>query len=499
MIELNDEEIKIIVELSDEKGHCNWELAELLNKSDETLSKITNSMVDRGIIYKERQRHTTNPTCKGKKYPETPLYIDLDSPLSDNDLEPDGKPINKDLVIFSSVLNGLINSHRILNSYGSYQDKKSRKSSKSKKGFVAIDFDGENLSDSVHAYLDSLNNIFKKLTDNIESQNKFLCSAYVNGLIKKYGFFSNSPTCVYNLIRDYLHEEGFEGSASLMLWNHPSVKEEYSSVLKQLREDTASSDHQAFMPPLDHENHISILANLDREIGILFYRMKLEKEIIAICRDEAERSGLKNLTDFMELDIHLNPFISYPINFPPALLLRRPFERLYDDIYIFGSVDFKKLMMRAYIFYNNFAEFFSSAIRHQISDQSKNKRDLSTMSKIKNIESIIRQAIFYWNVSSFNFDWVCTSLEPLLESNQNGKYYIKLANEGIYIEDLGPVIDEKIYIKSNIPVSGYFIYEMEDMFGHLRPSEFFKKIGLEVESMTYERIISEFNESFNEG
>ena len=55
--------------------------------------------------------------------------------------------------------------------------------------------------------------------------------------------------------------------------------------------------------------------------------------------------------------MHLSPYFSYPIYDPIQILLSKPFDRLYDDIYILDKYDLKLMAERIYLVYSNFAEF----------------------------------------------------------------------------------------------------------------------------------------------
>jgi DNA-binding MarR family transcriptional regulator len=67
MIKLNDYEIQIIIELSDQKGHSNRELSDLIGKDKGRMSDILGDMEDLRIVNR-LARHTTNPKLKGKGY-----------------------------------------------------------------------------------------------------------------------------------------------------------------------------------------------------------------------------------------------------------------------------------------------------------------------------------------------------------------------------------------------------------------------------------------------
>jgi hypothetical protein len=77
----------------------------------------------------------------------------------------------------------------------------------------------------------------------------------------------------------------------------------------------------------------------------------------------------KSLKEFIDYDIMLSPFTSYPVNDPAHILLRRPFERIYNDAFILNQSDFKGFIKRAYIIYSNFAELLCCGINILIRDE----------------------------------------------------------------------------------------------------------------------------------
>ncbi len=74
---------QLLTMLSDQKGHCNRELAEELRLPKERVSTLSGILEKNGIVYHE-SRLTTNPNIKRKnpRQEEKPYYIGPEDPHS---------------------------------------------------------------------------------------------------------------------------------------------------------------------------------------------------------------------------------------------------------------------------------------------------------------------------------------------------------------------------------------------------------------------------------
>jgi hypothetical protein len=98
---------------------------------------------------------------------------------------------------------------------------------------------------------------------------------------------------------------------------------------------------------------VEILQNFAPYESLIFYKKVINKTYSDLYGKIAAKSGAKDsdlLRKFLEYDISLNPFTSYPINDPIMLLFMRPFERIYDDIYLIEKSDQDMMVQRAYSF-----------------------------------------------------------------------------------------------------------------------------------------------------
>jgi hypothetical protein len=216
-----------------------------------------------------------------------------------------------------------------------------------------------------------------------------------------------------------------------------------------------------------------------------------QQKNIFISSLKKEPYGSGSIADYIELDIQLKPLDSYPINYPPALLLRQPFDRIFSDVHIFNKDDVEKLIRRAYILYSNFSEIFSSAIKY--TTNKKGNHD-----PMKYVESLVKQAIFYWNISSHNFDWVYTCLKDAYDSEGIGEYYVKFEEGTIFIYDVKKKFGKlPTYIAGDNLVNNYFLYEPDVQLASLRPCNVFLSRGLSDYSITGERIAKEVKDYFS--
>jgi hypothetical protein len=74
MVTKINDEIRIYIILSDEKGHANWNIAKRLRKKPPNVSKILTKLEAQDNIYRE-SRPTTNPLSSHPNQPEDPYYL----------------------------------------------------------------------------------------------------------------------------------------------------------------------------------------------------------------------------------------------------------------------------------------------------------------------------------------------------------------------------------------------------------------------------------------
>ena len=242
--------------------------------------------------------------------------------------------------------------------------------------------------------------------------------------------------------------------------------------------------------------HIEFLNTFDKLESVRLYRNVIYREIVELFGRLSVIPGLgsKSLFQFMEWDNYLSPFTSYPVQSPEIPLFSRPFQRIYDDVYLLSSDDLKVLADRAYVIYKNFAGFLSDFFRYSAPIDSKALR------------TELMEFIYLWNVSSTNFDLVWLYLKDVYgECTGSGNYHLLSDGMRFRLTDLKinePLTDDEGYIKifSPKPIIFEKRYEarrsMERPFTHLRPCSCFKDLFGWSDMISIDQILLELKSSY---
>jgi hypothetical protein len=274
-------------------------------------------------------------------------------------------------------------------------------------------------------------------------------------VIKRDGFAT-----IYKIINPYLERFDFKQIASNSLLDLPAVKEEYRDPLKLRDEYLLSAHYETFgqstkgknlfdlvienrivhfwdekrsefgstigcqIKPIG-SNRIKILSQFDPKKAVAFYRDTIQVDIENLFSELYNRSLItRSLNQFMEYDIHLSPFTSYPINSPRDLLFLDPFRRIFDDVYLLDEVDVSKFYQRALTVYKHFGDILFEYFRNNID-------------WIQKIEPWISQFIFQWNMSRTNFNSIWDYLQMANSDGiGSGLYHIYLNGGKILVTDL---------------------------------------------------------------
>jgi hypothetical protein len=265
-------------------------------------------------------------------------------------------------------------------------------------------------------------------------QEKLLASEYVNSLINSCGLRS-----FYEIIEEYMGRKEFRKIASRALLSQTALIEKYQNLPTSLRQYVEEDKEriQNFTSYFGSNLYLILLFKLDAMESVRFHRKYLAKDFLKLYKDlmdmEATRSANPDITEgiikFLELDIHLSPATSFPQNNPVNLLLAKPFERLYNDVYICDDLDYELMARRAYLVYSHFAEILGLGIRSVRSEEdrwerendsySKSNEDIlesrkyyfirklrkSSFSKKSNLDNLIKELILYWNIASLRLDF----------------------------------------------------------------------------------------------
>jgi len=231
------------------------------------------------------------------------------------------------------------------------------------------------------------------------------------------------------------------------------------------------------------------------------------------------------MMEFVDFDVILSPFTSYPRNEPSYLLSYRPFERIYDDTYLLDESDHEKFIKRANVIYSHFPEIFHLVIedikRDKISrwdwesaeleykldnyggDDSWVKEDLEDRLKYairrydyleeteNYIEIIFRLAFHYWNIASYRFD----AISRFLAKHRSMKCHIVSNSMGIQIIDLETNRECLSPVESRELMGSTSLFpdtiDPADSYEILQPCESFDELGLEPEEIRFEDVIED--------
>jgi len=252
-------------------------------------------------------------------------------------------------------------------------------------------------------------------------------------------------------------------------------RNEISSLLIDDKVEHIKSKIGYKLRPLSSE-HIELLTEFDKLEAVRLYRKVIYGEIRESFKELSKIPLLvpQCLYLFMECDNYLSPFTSYPVQSPEIPLFSRPFQRIYDDVYLLGPSDLKFLARRAFVIYKNFASFLSDFFRY------------SAPKDTKALRRELMEFIYLWNVSSTNFDLVWLYLNNVYgEKIGSGNFYLQSDGMRFKLTDLNnnkPLADEERFIKTFSPKPMLFErrYEarrsMDRPFTQLRPCLCFKDL-----------------------
>ena len=370
--------------------------------------------------------------------------------------------------------------------------------------------------------LDVFQIILKSSLENLESdlQEKLLASNYVNSLIAECGLLS-----FYEIIEEYMERKEFRRTATHALLRQPALIVEYTKLPASMKENIESDTKRMgnFTLYLSNNRYLNILFEFDPMEAAKFYREHLTDHLIELYKNLADNEITRStnpyitdcIKDFMKLDIYLSPRTSFPQNNPINLLFAKPFERLYDDVYICDDSDYEKIAKRAHIIYFNFAEVIKFGIISMRSAEdydgrltkflAKSEDSLKETQKFnfirllrkdlfnnkQNLNNLIKEFIFYWNIASLRLDfiyckqrywknkWSHSATGYHLLANFNG---IQAINIGADKRGTGPEMTNE-----DIAITSLWSGE-SDPFSALRYCCCFKDLNLEEKQTSVEEI-----------
>lgn len=352
-------------------------------------------------------------------------------------------------------------------------------------------------------------------------QEKLLASKYVDSLIATCGLDS-----LYEILEVHMEQQKFRIIASQTLLNQPALIEEYIKLPLLMKESVESDKNRMkdfVFYSRSNNKYLEFLFKLYNRDSIKFYRKYLAKPFGKLYRNLTDKVDMKNANQyvteevkkFLELDIFLSPATSFPRNHPFSILFARPFERLYNDIYICDDSDYEIMVQRAYQVYSHFTEILRLGIKsvrgeedyHEKITKFLAKSNEDYLAKIEfdfmrsrwrdlfykkqNIINLVKELIFYWNIASLRLDLIYRRRGFFRWEGSKGGYHFLTNSNGILAIDItenrsqpGTVMTSEDMIITSL-WSGD-----SDPFSNLRYCYCFKDLNLEEIEISVEEIAS---------
>lgn len=371
---------------------------------------------------------------------------------------------------------------------------------------------------------------FELIIDKLTRSNKkelvdlipvLLGSKFVNKLIEKYKFIS-----IVEVLRGSLISE----SAYNSLLNLPGFKKELERYPNAIREKADFYNAPMIAFNLAKHNLIPLLKSFNSIDAVIFYRETVKDTYGKLLRETNHDFLSESLMEFIDLDIYLSPFTSYPVNNPILLLFNRPFERLYNDACLIDESDYERFIQRAYVIYSNFGQILAEGMHYllwerdvpinsiihdvdkpiEIADE--NYRDeLEEMGKDfsfdcecvfcntgGSLDTILKASIFYWNIASRRIDMICEMLNYAKDLIGSRKLQVFNSIEGVSIIDLETNMHVFGPNETAISNGAYFLTDImledsKDPFLDFRPCYVFNDIGVKAEIKSYEDLYEELD------
>lgn len=286
------------------------------------------------------------------------------------------------------------------------------------------------------------------------------------------------------------------------------------------------NDSGRFSTMIKARRLVEILQSFDTIDALYFYKNTINKSYSVLfgkIAAEEKMNYAELLKAFLEYDIELSPFTSYPVNEDPILLLfMRPFERIYDDIYLLEKSDRDIMVKRAYFIYSNFDKILLSGIRSMRTEEEGFEAimegevyDEESYEKLQKdhfirylrkdlfykktyLNPLIKELIFYWNIASLRLDWIYYAIKgnDQISPGTKKRYHIKSDSNGIRAINLD---DYKNVFYQETTQDAMMITALwsgeGDPFSTLRYCSCFKDYGLEKTQIKIKKLISDIQQS----
>jgi DNA-binding MarR family transcriptional regulator len=375
-------------------------------------------------------------------------------------------------------------------------------------------------------YLDKSKSIeiFQLVMENSLGIDKKLQDVLSNSDFINYTINNSDLLTFLNLFKDYSHNPQLIKIISKTLFANEALTNGYKKIVNKISK--YPEDPSWFFGTRNAREFIEILQNFEPIDALCFYKKVINKSYSDLYGKIAARNGSNDddlLRTFLEYDISLNPFTSFPVNDPIKLLFMKPFERIYEDVYFVDKSDYDIMVKRAYFIYSNFAKILVSGIA-SIKKQEESFRDFFTFAepeedrvikkclflrilvsdlfcKREYLNSLIKEMIFYWNIASLRLDWLYYELININQISPAIKKYRYLSEWKDPLTD-NPLIDiNKNTFHPEISPGSLMLTALwcgeTDPFMTLRYCNCFRDLGLEEKQIEIEEIASSVDESLN--
>jgi hypothetical protein len=288
----------------------------------------------------------------------------------------------------------------------------------------------------------------------------------------------------------------------------------------------------------DRDNFINLLTYLGQMEAIQFYRNQIGETYSELFKEIHGNYFSENFYKYIDLDIFISPFTSYPINNPVQILFGRPFERLYDNLYFIDEADYKKAIQRAFIVYDNFEEILYNAMKYLLIEKKdcldykirefdwKNdycdeeyreeesckiaacldEKMKSLCNKELPLNNILKASIFYWNITSYRIDSLFQKLRFYKELIHTSYENCRIFNDEKVLKIINLETDEFIIDPNELRDidRAYFLIDVmidntcEDIFTSLRPCNIFHEKGFDVKIRSYDELLENLRNFYKE-
>ena len=369
--------------------------------------------------------------------------------------------------------------------------------------------------------------IFESILERSIKTNAKLQDVLTNKSFIKFIITNSSLTAFFNVCERYSISREISKTVSNTVLANEVVIEECKRFMEKVI--SSPNDSGRFLTMLNARRLVEILQSFDPIEALNFYKNTIDKSYSDLFRKiaaEKETNYAELLNAFLEYDIALSPFTSYPVNDDPILLLfMRPFERIYDDVYLIKESDRDVMVKRAYFIYSNFDKLLLLGImsmRKEAKDceaimkgeaydeeyYEKLKKDnfirylrKDLFCRKDNLNSLIKELIFYWNIASLRLDWIYYAIinRNQISPGTKKRYHIKSDSDGIQainLDNYKKVIHQEATREAMMITA--LCSEEADPFSTLRYCSCFKDHGLEEKQIKIKKLISTIGESLYE-